>query len=316
MKNRIFSFTLIVFLLVFIILFQPKNGFSKDLNDITFTFAPKDGVTCIQKLITTKEKMLGPAGTQLDESISTTRITMKRTNEGWDVIGEPIKAVIKRNGQVINHPIVNLLSNITTTYKLDNDGNLIDIKGLEKVTESINSQFPPQVAKQLAPMLNPDLLKRKEAAEWNGRIGDYLGKKVSIGDVWESEVPFTLANGTELIYRNKIYFSERVSCGKSTCVRIEQVYDSTAEGVAALVNKFVKGVAKSAKDTSVKNAPKFNQKGSSINGRVIRIIDPNTMFIYKEELERTIKMEMDIPGTGRVPTRMVEKQIYEFDYQN
>lgn len=312
----IISLCLILSLSLTFILFNKEIGFSKDHEDIVFTFSPKNGTTYIQKLTITREKQLGPAGTQLEESVSTTKVMMKQTDEGWDVIGEPIKAVMKRNGKIINNPIVDILSKVTVIYKLDKEGNLIDIEGLEKVIESVNVQFPPQLTKQLEPILNPEYLKQKEASEYNGRIGDYLGKTVSKGEVWEYDVPFTLPNGTNLTYRIKTHFLEMLSCDKSKCIKIEQVYASDAEGVADLASSVVKGVAESIKESSDDNDPKFNKKNASINGKVIRLIDPKTMLIYKEELERTIHMDMDLPGQGLVPIKLIEKRTYEIDYQD
>ena len=108
---------------------------------------------------------------------------------------------MKRNGQEVNNPIIGLLSKVTITYKLDKEGNLLDIVGYEKVMETLNSQFPSEVVEKLSPMLNTEALKQRDISEWYGRIGDYINKKISIGDVWEYEVPFTLPNGIDLNYK-------------------------------------------------------------------------------------------------------------------
>ena len=59
---------------------------------------------------------------------------------------------------------------------------------------------------------------------------------------------------------------------------------------------------------------KASQKGSSIKGKATRLIDPSTMNIYKEEVERIIHMEMDIPGAGQIPVKMIETRSYDYVY--
>lgn len=315
MKPKIFMIWFILTASFSILLFNKDVVFSENTEGIVFTFAPKDGATYTEKLITTTEKQLGPAGTQLDESVITTRIKVKRTEDGWDMISQPVEAVMKRNGQRIDDPIAKILAELTVTYKLDCDGNLLDIEGLEKVTKAVSAKFPPQIVEQLSAILNPDLLKQREASEWNGRIGDYLGKKVTLGEVWEYDVPFTLPNGTNLNYKIKTHFTGMVSCGDSSCIKIEQSYDSNPEGIGEYAYETVSNVAESVKEGAKEVVPKINDDNSSINGKIIRIIDPKTMLIYKEELERTMCMEMEMPGSGFVPTKLIEKRIYEFDYK-
>ena len=302
----------LLFLFVTLSLIFTGNAFAKN---IIFSFDPKDGTTFTQKLSTTREKQLGPAGTQIDESLSMTKIICKKTKEGWDINAQPINAIMKRNGKEVNNPIVSLLSKVKITYKLDQEGVLKDIVGYEKVWEALSSQFPPEVAQKLAPMLNSETLKQREIAEWNGRIGDYLSKEISIGDVWEYEVPFTLPSGVDLNYKVKTHFKEQIQCGKSKCIFIEQIYDSAAEGMADLMNDVVKTVSEGDEEKK-KIMPKVSQSGSSIKGKVTRVIDPTTMNIYKEEIERTMQMEMDVPGHGRIPTKMIEKRSYEYEYES
>ncbi len=311
MKMRTKGCSKLLFLFLVLSFILAGNAFSKD---IMFSFTPKDGTTVTQKLSTTREKHLGPAGTQIDESFSITKVTYRKTKEGWDVKAQPISSVMKRNGQEVNNPVVSLLSKLSITYKLDQDGFLKDIIGFETLMETVNSQFSPEVAQKLAPMLNKESLKQKEAAEWNGRIGDYLGKEISVGDTWQYEVPFKLPNGVNLNYKVRTHFKKQIPCGTSKCILIEQVYDSAGEGMGDLMNDAAKSLPEGVEEKE-QSVPNVRQSGSSIQGRVTRLIDPTTMNIYEEELERTMQMEMDVPGQGRISTKMIEKRSYEYEYE-
>ncbi len=290
------------------------SSHAEEAKNITFSFAPQDGTTYIQKLTTTREKRIGAGGAQLDESISTTKISIKKTKEGWDVIAKPENAVMKRNGQVVNSPFIAILSKITIVHKLNQDGTLKDILGYEGVEEAIKSQFPPQFAKKIAPLLNSETLKKREMAERTGRVDFFLGKTVSPGDVWEYNAPFSMPNGTSVNYKVKTSFNALQSCGKARCIKIEQVYDSDEVDIADSTNKAIKSAAEGSNEGFGKSFPMVKKGGSSIKGKVVRLIEPTTMLIHEEVLERTIQMEMQAPGAGPRPIKMVETRVYKYEY--
>lgn len=301
----------LVFICIVLSMIVSGNALAKG---ITFTFAPKDGLECTQKLTTIREKQLGEAGIQKDESVSTTKITYKKTKDGWDIIIQPIDATMKRNGQEINNPVIALLAKISTVYKLDKQGHIKDIVGYDKIIEILNSQFSPDVVKKIAPYFNAETMKQKAISEWNGRTGDYIGKTVSVGDVWEQDVPFTLPNGVNLGYKIKTLIKKQSSCANSKCLLIEQSYNSKAEGIADMINNVTGAVAPNGKNDET-TMPKVTKKDPSIHGTVSRTIDPTTMNIFKEEVKRTIQLEMDAPGQGPIPVKMVESNTYEFEYK-
>jgi hypothetical protein len=309
-KTRIQGLFLLLITIFFLYL---GTSFAIEAKMIKFTFNPKNGTTFIQTLTTTREKDLGLFGTQVDESVSTTKITVKKTEGGWEIIAQPLTAVMKRNGQVVEHPIFKLLSKLVITYQLDQQGVLKEIIGYDEVLT--NALFPPQVVKKVAPLLNADALKQKAISEWNGRIGDYLGKTISLGDSWEAVAPITLPNGTNLNYKITTHFKTLEPCGNIKCLRIEQNYESDVKGIAEKTNEVIKSLAEGVEPNSLQEGlPVMKDQGSSIQGTVIRLIDPNTMLIYQEELERTMFLEMELAGTGPIPTKMIEKRIYHFEY--
>ena len=257
---------------------------------------------------------MGPGGQQIDESHATTNVKCLKTQSGWDIIAQPVDTTMQRNGKVVDDPVIKLLSKNVLTYKLDPTGQLKDIVGYKELIETMNSQLPPEIVQKLAPVINSDALKKREAAIWDGRIGDYIGQSVSIGDTWEYEVPYTLPNGIALNYKIKTHFKQKKPCGKSTCVLIEQIYDSAAEGMDDAANQIMASTAEVMEQDKA-DLPQAHQTGSSIKGKVTRLIDPSTMLIYHEEMERTMKMEMEIPGMGIVPSNMLEKRIYEYNYE-
>ncbi len=299
-------------LLAICLIVLPGKSISKQGESIKFIFMPGEKISFVQKLTAVKEKDMGSEGHQLDESVSTTKITISKTSSGWDVLVEPKSISIKRNGEEIDNPMVNLLSSAVIMYKLDPVGNIVDINGYEAFIETISKQIPPQVFQQLAPVLNIDALKAKETAEWNGRIGDYLGAEVKVGDAFVANSPYQLPDGATINYNITTNIAAIEPCAGKKCVHIKQTYNSQADNVAKMSGKIVNNVA-TAMESEIQASTSENNS-AYISGSVKRVIDPNTMLIYEEENKRIIEMKVDVPGVGLVPIKMTETRVYEFQY--
>ncbi len=301
------KWTITIFLLVYF-----NSSISKENDKIKFSFAPGEYVSFIQKLTIIKEKDMGSNGMQRDESVSTTKITIRKTQSGWNILAEPKKLSMKRNGKKINNPIVSLLSSAIITYKLDSDGNIIDVDGYGQFIERFSKLVPPKIFEQLTPMLNIEALKRKEFAEWNGRIGDYVGAVVQIGDSFLVDVPYQIPNGLTIHYNVKTHITALVPCGDTECVRIEQSYDSQADNLAKMAGEVVSNVSEAVAPNRHQSSQERNTM--IIKGNVTRVINPETMLIFGEESYRMIYMEMNTPNLGIVPVRTTETRKYEFQY--
>jgi len=305
--NKVTKWMMAVILFAFF-----SNSMSKEPETIKFTYSPGENISYIQKLTTTKEKDLGEKGKQLDESVSSTKVTITKTKYGWDVLAEPKSISMSRNGEVVNNPIVSLLSSAVITYKLDSDANILSIDGYEPFIEGLSKQFPPEVFKQLEPILNIEVMKAKDVAEWNGRIVDYVGAEVQIGDSFVADVPYQIPNGPTINYSIQTNIAALVPCGDKKCIRIKQHYDSQADDLAVKTGKMVSNIS-GVLATEEKEGGSDNNT-ASIKGDVSRIIDPATMLIYSEKSSRTITMEIDIPGVGLTPAEVTETRMYEFEY--
>ena len=292
------------------VLSVPASATASDT--IKFTFAPGGNISFVQRLTTNKETDMGDKGTQLDESISVTNIAIAKTASGWDVLAAPQSISMRRNGQEITSPIVKLLSSSPVTYKLDPEGNILDVDGYEPFIEGISRQVGPEVFKQLEPILNIDAMKAKEIAEWNGRIGDYLGAEAQVGDSFVAEVPYELPNGASITYVVRTTIADSVPCGIHKCVRIEQHYDSNADAIAGQASEVLSGLTKDATPAQEQSDPTSGT--ATVRGKVSRVVDPTTMLVYEEESSRTIEMEINIPGAGLTPAKTTETRKYEFVY--
>ncbi len=246
----------------------------------------------------------------MDESLAETRITMIKTSAGWDVMVDPLSSRMKRDGQVVSNPLKDFMSKLKLTYKLDHEGHILDVEGYEGFVDGLKNEFP-DFAQQLLKIMDLEALKQQAIIEWNGSIGDFAGEIVRIGDVWEGTIPFVSPNGLSADYETKIHFKVLEPCAQTQCLRIEQEYSSDHVDTSA-TTKALKSVLETASPGRSDLLP--TTKELSIQGKVTRLIDPKTMLVYYEEMERTMQMAMDSPEGGSIPTSMKEKRIYELKY--
>jgi hypothetical protein len=272
-------------------------GCSSD-KEYRFTFSRQDGETYVQKLSTARERHTGAETIEMEDTLSETRVTCRKTKEGWNLESQPLNTMMMKNGEEIKSPLFALLLKFIITYQFDSSGVLKDVKGYDKVLEAVNSKYSPEIAENLSKLLNIETLKQREISEWKGRIGYFLGKEFSIGDTWEYDTDYTLPNGVKISYKVKTRFKEKVQRNNVTCVLIEQTYDSAGEG----------STDRGGKGSDQDHGSAF------IKGTVTRIIDPVTMRIYSEETKRTIHMETEMPITGKIPVEIVETRTYEYEY--
>jgi hypothetical protein len=284
----------LIFCTILLILLQ---GCSSD-KEFKFTFDRQDGETYVQKLSISRERLTGADSMEMEDTLIETRVTCRKIIVGWDIESQTLNTIMMKNGEEIQSPLFALISKLTITYRIDSNGNMKDLIGYDRVLEAVKSQYPPEVAENVSAGINIDAIRQREFTEWKNRVGDFLGKKFSIGDTWEHDTSYTLSNGVKIKYKIKTLFKEMVQQNNVSCVLIEQTYDSALQG----------SVEENGK------RPEQDQESASINGKVTRIIDPSTMRIYKEEMKRVIHMDMEMPVAGKIPVEIVETRTYEYDY--
>jgi len=150
-------------------------------------------------------------------------------------------------------------------------------------------------------MLNSEMLTARETTEWNGRIGDFIGATVALGETWSAEAPFQLPSGKEIPFHTKISFNQPIDCGSCHCMEVLTTYTSEGSALADLVSETLSNIDKSA-GGSGSAAVEFTE---GIEGSSRRVIDPSTMRIYSERIERTMTMLVGQPGQESIPMRML-----------
>lgn len=243
--------------------------------EITFHFAPPVGKTFVQKIETTI--------TNVDDGKPTT------TSE----TAESALTYEKRDGGYL---LRGKTSGIEITYAMDANAQVSEIHGLDRMLEMTLKKVDPSMRAQYAAVVNEEALINREEAEWDGRVGYFVGKTVKIGDQWAERTPFPVPGGGELSFYIVTTFKSLDDCPAGKCVRITFTSSTDARKLGDVVKKVLK-------------SEDFTYDGFTVEGSGERLIDPNTMTIYAETMSRTIEVAL-----GDVKSTRNEVRKYTFKY--
>lgn len=281
------------------------HGFAQPA-EIDFQFNPPDGAVYEQTSVRTR-KLEMASGRRTDVSETKARNTITKAEDGFAIKSKFLHSTISRNGQPIANPISTAMEGLEVTLHVGPDGRLREIEGFRGVLDAIKAKFPGPIAQMMIPLFNEQSLIQRERAEWEGRYGGFAGKTARIGDVWTAEDEYDLPNGGKTKFYSATVFDSLVDCGGKKCVRVKFAYNSSSEDLAELVGKVVGDLAKS---TGSDPAVVQLSSGIEITGSGERIVDPETMIIHSEKIERTIKLEIDA-GSGPQPATVHETREFK-----
>lgn len=288
----------------------PSSGESAEAQSATFTFRPPDKTQVRQTVKTTRTRDLGEAGKATDVTETVSRLIYRRTRQGYQLSAHPISATMTRNGQKVNNPLLAVLQDVVTVYQTDPEGRLVLIRGLDQVLEKARKSLPASAVESFASVLNEETLANREAAEWAGRVEALLSRRVRPGDAWAATDPFTLPGGEEIVFYSATKVVGWEKSGNRPCLRLQFSYHTDAQALRPFLGEAFETLQESLQKPEGKTpSPDFEIVGSGH-----RIIDPATMLIQSEIINRTIKMPVELPGHGMVATVTTETKEYRFEY--
>jgi hypothetical protein len=293
-------------------LFTAPLAATAESDTVTFTFAPPDGTAFTTTLEASVEMTLGEMGTRRQGTVMTSRTVVDRTKDGWAVSSRLVSAEAARDGRPEANPMLQAMVGMEVVYILDADGVLLEIQGLESVREKMIQGLPPAAMHALGPALSVEAMLEREAAEWNGRVGDFLGETVRLGESRTGTSSFPLPTGGAVEFDVTTAFAERVPCPAGSCVRIRFAYGGDAAELARAMEKITGEVIEDAGGPK-EAAPHVDEV--SVEGSGERVVDPATMLIYSETIRRTIRAAIEQPGMGSVPSIRTEVREYTYSYE-
>ena len=277
--------------------------------EVHFRFDPPDDFPAyVSTYKNTQISEMGALGKRTRVSEVKTKVTIDKTPGGYSVTSMPMSVTMTQDGKLVEDPILSFLQNITVTYELDADGKLIKIRGFEGTIEKLKASLPAGLPPTVAALLSEETFINGATQEWDARTGSYVGMAAEIGDVWAGVEETPTAMGGTMAFYSVTKLAEQVKFDDVDCVRLEFSFNSDAEELKNFMGDMWEDLAEMA---DMEAAPSVSN--TQIAGKGERIIDPATMLIYSETVERTMKMMMVVPGQGEVEVTSVDKREYGYE---
>lgn len=282
---------------------------SATAQEIHFQFNPPDDFPAyVSTYKNTQITDMGALGKRTRVSEGKQKVTIDKTPGGYSVTFMPISLTMTQDGKPLEDPILSFIQNITVTYELDVDGQLVKIRGFEGIIEKLKASLPAELPPTVAALLSEETFINRVAQEWDARIGSYVGMEAEIGDVWAGVEETPLPMGGMMAFYSVTKLAEQVKFDDVDCVRLEFSFNTDAEELKNFMGDMSEDLAEMAGMEAVPSV-----SNTKIVGKGERIIDPATMLIYSETVERTIKMMMAVPGQGEVEMTSVDKREYGYE---
>lgn len=286
---------------------------------VKFTFNPPTPLTFRETVLNTRSDE-GPGGQGREITISTTsEIELVRKGDGYKMTIRPEPPMEIRGGQqapMQSNPLMQAIENAVFTYTLDADGRMLSVTGYEEVlarvrqiTDALQQQLPDaqrerftQATEAVRQMLTPEALLNRMRAEWGGRVADFAGAELEIGETLISESDFPLPYGGTVRYFNAVKLEEMVPCDSGQCARIAYRYNTDPSALEEFVGRTLEGMGGPAPTEA------------RIWGGGSRLIDPETLLIQSETQRRTIVMSMQSRNGRTFTVEREETREYSYDY--
>lgn len=276
-----------------------------------FRFAPPDGTTYVESLRVTRQNHLGWLGDQSESMDTSARVKITRTAEGYSAAATLLTVRIIEDGKELQSPLLVLPIGKTFTYDIDAIGRIRAIRGLDELMAELTAAAPADGDDEsFINVMSDDGVVAGETEDWHSRVGSLVGKSFKIGTVWTTSNRVNLPMNRKLTYTTTTRVVGTEKRNGRECVRLRFTTTSTPRAVPAAARK-AKTTARRRPATRGTSSP----PGVSISETGERVIDPKTMLLYAESSTRTIKMKLDVLGEENVPTTMIEKRQYTYQYE-
>jgi len=291
------------FLLAALLLAAPLSA--DEAEKIEITFAPADGTVWQGEYESRRTVAIGDDTPRTDSSSNKTRMAIAKQESGYHVTTATSETSLKSNGHEITNPMLKASEGVELVYVVEPDGQCTDVRGYEKVLESLKEKLPGPFFQQLSPLFNSAGLRKRDIAVWNQRVGSLAGKTVTFGDVWVKQETANLPNGKPLVYYTATTVKGWADCGESRCLELAVASHTDREKLAADLGE--KGAAALAEIAE----PEGEQAEGTITATGTRIIDPTTARIHSDTLKRVSKGKGVIGGRGEETFEIVEQHSYQ-----
>lgn len=272
-----------------------------------FRFDPPDGTTFTETSKTVQVADMESGQTPPRETVYTGGVVIRKAESGHTVAATLISVETRVGAKQASDVALDALKGMALTYRIDAEGRMTDVEGVEDVRRRFGEAFPPDVVASVSKMLDKPVLLASEQADWRRRVGNLIGRPTRDGCAWLTTEEFSLPSGGMLTYYVAARVDRHIRTAGRDCVRVLYEYAMDPKDLSEFLGEAAEAV------TGEQEA--FTSE-SRMSGRGYRIVDPTTLLCYGERLSRTVDMMMPVPGRGEMAVTLQQTKSYEYRYED
>ncbi len=236
----------------------------------TFRFAPPDGTSFMRHDKHREERaIVGIPARTVDEHELEWKVDVRKKGDQYRVKQELKHATFKKDGQTLADGDVK--DGIQAELVIDRDGNLVEVRGLDKTADRLKELASPGMRPTLEKVITPQYLADVVANRYRVLFGETIGRQAAPGSSW------TVTNPPgSFIASRKVTVEQTEPCGGRTCarLRVDAKVDTRvlAEAAVALVASRVRDIGGDPTKITVQSAS-YGLSGAMLT-------EPSTMLSH------------------------------------
>lgn len=280
-----------------------------------FTFNPPDPVHFRGRSTTTRVTYKDAELMAKTVNIVESAHEITKTADGWVMRTKPIEMTSTLNGEPVAERLLSALSNIEYVVLIDSVGRAYNVHGYEALDTLIDTLLGPNVTPDIRRQFSTDQFVRRELAEWNGRIANFVGMEVVIDSPIYNEASFPVPGTNPFPYYLATRITDTTRIDGKLCARIDAVAHSDPVDLSELVNHPLEDLLAQVEVTD-DELYKASVNSTRLYTEMRRLVEVNTLLIRSEETERQINVIVPDPDdtTVTVTNRLVETTTKRFEY--
>lgn len=255
---------------------------------VVFRFAPPIPLSYVEETVTRRATIISGEDAGSDEATIRVKFMVSKEGEGYKVRAEPQSSKVLRGGKPVNDPVLDVINSTPVTYHLDPAGKLKSIEGYAGVLEAAQKTASKNIRDSLPRMRNEKALTDKETAQWNARIGAFIGQTGARNTVWVSEGVNPLPDGSSAGFYTVTMFDRIVEQDGRKLARLRFFLTADRDSIQSRVNDMARDIVKDVP----RPRPLENPAGFAISGQGERLVDPETMVVYSEKGTKEVHVNL------------------------
>lgn len=276
---------------------SPKTGEAQ-----TFRFAPPDGAEYVRIDRRTEEvAIVGAPLRRVENEELRWQVKVDRTGDGYEVKQDLAFLSYTKDGQTIAKGKVS--DGVSAELMIDNNGNLMDVKGLDETAETLRTIVSAGKESEAANVITPEALAYIVSSRYKMLFGETIGRPAAPGSSW------TITNPPgSFVTSRTVTVQRHEACDSATCARMQVDFQLDPQVLAraaiAMVKSRVSAMGGDAEKVAVRRAT------YGMTGWIL--VEPATMLSHGAML--TEAGTVTVADTSQQETTVEMKGTTELSY--